>query len=48
MAQVIGGRVEGPAAVDFGDLLDKLEQGGFLPEHEDVEVDAAGSAFLEL
>ena len=47
-AQVVGGGVEGPAPVDLGDLLDKLHQRGILPEHEDVQLNAAGRAFLEL
>jgi hypothetical protein len=34
--------------VDLGDLMDELDRVGVLPEHEDVQVDAASSAFLEL
>ena len=47
VAEVVGGGVEGPAAVDLGDLLDKLQQRGFLAEHEDVQVDAAGGTLFK-
>jgi len=48
LAEVVGGGVEGPSLVDLGDLLDELDQVGVLAEHEDVQVDAAGRAFLKL
>ncbi len=48
LAQIIGSGVESPSAVDLGHLLDKLQERSILPEHEDVQVDPARSAFLEL
>jgi hypothetical protein len=47
LAEVVGGGVKSPPVVDLGDLLDELDQMRVLPEHEDVQVDAAGRAFLD-